>query len=156
MRTENFFGSLTNLLKNKNIIRVTIVFVLYYVSCYISTPFYGTYQIGELGLSLTFISAIVMCGSMSRVFVSKFWGRYADKKFFAAMIEKCFIFLGLAQLCAVLAVPQTGKVMFVLYYVFHGIALGGILEHVVLEDRKVISAKSGTNHYLPPNRHVTI
>lgn len=126
VRTENFFGSLKNLLKNQNIIRVTIVFVLYYVACYISTPFYGTYQIGELGLSLTFISAIVMCGSISRVFISKFWGRYADKKSFAVMIEKCFIFLGCAQLCAVLAVPQTGKVMFVLYYVFNGIALGGI------------------------------
>ena len=67
-----------------------------------------------------------MFGSISRILVSKFWGRYADKNSFAAMIEKCFIFLGLAQLCVVLAVPQTGKVMFVLYYVFHGIALGGI------------------------------
>ena len=126
IRSENFWDSLAKLLKNRNIIRVTIVFVLYYVSYYISTPFYGTYQIGELDLSLTFISAIVMFGSMSRVLVSKFWGRYADKKSFAAMIEKCFIFLGFAQLCAVLAVPQTGKIMFVLYYVFHGIALGGI------------------------------
>ena len=33
VRTENFFGSLKNLLKNQNIIRVTIVFVLYYVAC---------------------------------------------------------------------------------------------------------------------------
>ena len=125
-RSENFLQSFSALVKNRNIIRVTVVFVLYYVSYYISTPFYGTYQIGELALSLTFVSAIVMCGSISRVLVSRFWGRYADKKSFAVMIEKCFMFLGLAQLCAILAVPNTGKVMFVLYYIFHGIALGGI------------------------------
>ena len=123
---KNFKKTLSELLKNKNIIKVTIVFVLYYVSYYISTPFYGTYQISELGLNLKFISAIVMFGSISRILVSKFWGKYADKNSFAAMIEKCFVFLGLAQLCVVLAVPQTGKVMFTLYYVFHGIALGGI------------------------------
>ena len=126
VRSENFFQSFSALVKNKNVIQVTIVFVLYYISCYISTPFYGTYQIGELGLSLTFVSAIVMFGSISRVLVSRFWGKYADKKSFAVMIEKCFIFLSLDQLCAALAVPQTGKVMFVLYYIFHGIALGGI------------------------------
>lgn len=124
--SKNFKNILSELLKNRNIIRVAIVFVLYYVSYYISTPFYGTYQISELGLNLKFISAIVMCGSISRVLVSKFWGKYADKKSFAAMIEKCFIFLGLAQMCVILAVPNTGKIMFVLYYVFHGVALGGI------------------------------
>lgn len=123
---RNFKKTIGELIKNKNIIRVAIVFIAYYVSYYISIPFYGTYQINELGLSLTFISAIVMCGSISRILVSKFWGRYADKKSFARMIEKCFIFFGIAQACAVFAMPNTGKVMFALYYVFQGIAFGGI------------------------------
>lgn len=121
------FGSALNeLIKNKNVIKVTTVFILYYISTYISTPFYGTYQIGELGLSLKTVTVMVMCGSVSRIFVSKFWGRYADKKTFAVMIEKCFVFLGFSQLCVVFAVPSTGKVMFVLYNILHGIALGGI------------------------------
>jgi MFS family permease len=67
-----------------------------------------------------------MLGSVSRIFVSKFWGRYADKKTFAVMIEKCFIFLGLSQLCVIFAVPATGRIMFALYYLFNGMALGGI------------------------------
>jgi len=123
---KNFKATIKDLVENKNVLKVAVVFVLYYVSTYISTPFYGTYQIGELGLNLKFVSAIVMCGSVSRVAVSKFWGRYADKKTFALMIEKCFIFLAVSQVCVIFAVPATGKVMFILYYVLHGIALGGI------------------------------
>lgn len=69
---------------DKNILRVTVVFILYYIVTYISTPFHGTHQIGELGLNLKFVSATVMCGSVSGIFVSKFWGRYADKKIFCS------------------------------------------------------------------------
>lgn len=123
---KNFKRTIGELIKNKNVFRVMVVFVLYYISTYISTPFYGTYQISELGLNLKFVSVITMCGSISRIVVSKFWGRYADKKSFTLMIEKCFIFLALAQISVVLASPVTGKVLFVLYYLFHGIALGGI------------------------------
>ena len=123
---KNYVQTLSEVIKNKNVIKVTIVFILYYISNCISTPFYGTYQIGELGLNLKFVSAIAMCGSVSRISISKFWGRYADKNNFAVMIEKCFIFMGLAQLCVIFAVPATGKIMFVLYNILLGIALGGI------------------------------
>ncbi len=124
--TQGLFPTLNELIKNKNILRVSIVFVLYYISSYISIPFYGTYQIGELGLNLKFVSAITIGGSVSRILVSKFWGKYADKKSFALMIEKCFIFFCFSQICVVFAIPSTGKIMFFLYYIFHGIALGGI------------------------------
>lgn len=121
-----FGQALNDLAKNKKVLHITMVFVLYYISTYISVPFYGAYQIGELGLNLKFISAIAICGSISRILISKFWGNYADKKSFARMLEKCFIVLAFSQLCIVFAVPFTGKVTFVLYYILHGIALGGI------------------------------
>lgn len=124
---KKFKQLLSELLKNKSVIRVTIVFILHNISTYISTPFYSTYQIGELGLSLKFVSVIAMCGSISRISVSKFWGRYADKNSFAVMLEKCFFFSGLSQICVVFAFPSSyGKIMFGLYYLLHGIALGGI------------------------------
>jgi len=125
-QSKDLKHAVIELVKDKNILHITVIFLLYYVSTYICTPFYGTYQIGELGLNLKFVSAITICGSISRIFVSKFWGKYADNKTFAVMIEKCFIFFGLAQLSIVFAVPSNGKVMFILYYIFNGIALGGI------------------------------
>lgn len=123
---QNMKQTIVELIHNKNILSVTIVFVLYYISSGISTPFYGTYQISELGMSLKFVSAIVICGSVARISVSKFWGRYADKNSFAAMTEKCFLFFGLSQVCVILAGPKTGNIMFALYNIFYGMALGGL------------------------------
>lgn len=123
---SDFKNNLKEILKNKNILSVALVFVFYYIITYISTPFYGTYQINELGFSLKLATALTMTGSIVRIFVSRFWGRYADKKGFAPMIEKCFISMALAFLSVSFAVPSNGKIMFILYNIFHGIALGGI------------------------------
>ena len=123
---KNIVTNIKEVISNKNVLHVTVVFVLYYISTYMATPFYGTYKIGELGLSLKIASILTIFGSMSRILVSKLWGRYADKKSFAAMIEKCFIVLAVGYLCIVLAVPSNGAVMFTLYYIFHGVAMGGV------------------------------
>lgn len=126
VRRENFSNSIKELFKNKNVLKITILFAIYYVSHYISIPFYGTYEIKELGFSLTFVSTITMVGSISRILVSVFWGKYADKRSFAQMLEKCFIFLMLSQICVAFAVPSNGKTMLVLYRIFSGVAMGGI------------------------------
>lgn len=122
----NFLINVKELLKNKGVLKITCIFVFYYISNYASVPFYGTYQINELGLSLKTVSVLVILGNISRILVSKLWGKYADRKSFAAMTEKCFLFLGLAQLCSLFAVPSNGIIMFSLYYFFYGIAMGGI------------------------------
>lgn len=129
--------AVTELIKNKNILHITVIILLYHVSAYIAIPFYGTYQICELGLSLKFVSVMSICGSVSRILFSRFWGNYADKKSFAVMIEKCFVFMGLCLICVIFAVPSVGKIMFILYYVLHGIAMGGInsaLTNLVFEN----------------------
>jgi len=120
--TEN----IKDVISNKNILSVTVIFILYYISTYCASPFYGTYTINELGLNLKYVAILSMAGSISRIMVSVFWGRYADRNSFAAMIEKCFVILAISYLCVVFAVPSNGKIMFALYYIFHGIALGGV------------------------------
>jgi Na+/melibiose symporter-like transporter len=122
----SFKKTISELVKNKNVLKVTVVFILYYIANYVSTPFYGTYIIGELGLSLKFATAMTMASSISRILVSRPLGRYADKNSFAKMIEKCFIFLAASQVCVIFAVPSTGRIAFVLYYLLHGIAMGGL------------------------------
>lgn len=126
VQKKNFIQLISELIKNKKLLHVTVILLLYYVSAYVSTPFYGSFQISELAFSLTFVSVISICGSVSRICASKFWGRFADKYSFASMIEKCFIILAIAQVCIVFAFPSVGKIMFILYYVFYGIAQGGI------------------------------
>ncbi len=115
-----------DVLGNKNLMRVTLLLLLYQMGSYACIPFYGTYLIGELGLSLQTVSLLVMLSSVARILVSKAWGRYADARSFAAAFEKCLLVLLGAYLCALLAVPANGLVMFLLYYVFYGVAMGGI------------------------------
>ena len=42
------------------------------------------------------------------------------------MLEMCFRVMGAGLLFTALAAPGNGKVMFALYYIFHGIAMGGV------------------------------
>lgn len=123
---RHIFVSIRDVLRNKNTTHVTIIFMLYYVSTYAATPFYGTYLINELAFNLKLVSLLTIFSSIVRILVSRFWGSYADKTSFTDMIQKCLLVLGLGYLCAACAVPANGKVMFTLYYLFHGTALGGI------------------------------
>ncbi len=118
--------SIKNIVKNKNILKVTMVYIFYNIAHYVAVPFYGTYQINELGFNLKTVSLLVILGSVSRIVLSKFWGNFADKKSFALMIEKCFIILGISYACMIAAVPSNGLIMLALYYVLNGIAMGGI------------------------------
>lgn len=145
-----------DLFEEKNILKITGVFVLYYISVYISSPYYGTYQINELGFNLKYVSVLVIVGNIARLCFTRFWGKYADKNSFVVMVEKCFYFLALSQLCAIFSVPKNGKYMFLFYYIFNGIASGGInsalinlvFDHIGYEKRAdslaICQAVSGT------------
>ena len=157
---KSIFKSIREVIGSKNIIHVMVVFVLYYISTYVSTPFYGTYLIRELSFSLKFVSVLSIVGSIVRIAVSRLWGVYADKKSFIDMIQKCLLVLGVGYLFATLAVPANGKAMFSLYYIFHGVAMGGvnggllnlIYDYVSIEKRAdslaVCQAASGLSGFL--------
>ena len=140
--TDSLVQHVRQVLTNKNLMRVTLLLLLYQMGHYACIPFYGSYLIGELGLSLQTVSLLVMLSSVARILVSKAWGRYADARSFAAAFEKCLLVLLGAYLCALLAVPANGFVMFLLYYLLYGIAMGGInsaLTNMVFD-------------YVPPDR----
>ena len=123
---KNLLNSIKEIAVNKDILKITLVFILYNAANYSSVSFHSTYHINELGFSLKLISVIAISGSVSRILFSRFWGKYADKYSFANMIEKCFIILGLGYLCYAFATPKTGLVAVIGYTLLHGIAMGGI------------------------------
>ena len=135
--------SVKRVLCNKNVLLASVVYIFHYLSNYAAVPFYGTYMIGELGFTLQFVSVLSIGASIVRVFVSRAWGRYADKNSFASMTAWCFAVLGLAYVCVVFATPGNGAVMMALYYILHGIAFGGVnsaltnlvFDYASLEDR---------------------
>lgn len=123
---KNILASMKEIITNRNLLHVTVIFVLYYISTYVAMPFYVTYLINELSFNLKLVSALTIVSSILRILVSKYWGRYADKTSFTNMIQKCLIVLGLSYFFAACAIPANGKIMFTLHYALYGIALGGI------------------------------
>ncbi len=114
------------LLQNRRLRSVVLLYLMYFFINNSAIPFFATYQLNELGFSLTLISGFGILSSVARMVISPYWGKLADRFSFAAMLEKCFLVLGAGFLFAALAVPANGRVMFALYYIFHGVAMGGV------------------------------
>jgi Na+/melibiose symporter-like transporter len=123
--------TLSELFSNKDLRNVFIVFILYRIANHSCNPFYGSYQINELGFTMNYVFIISTVGHAVRILVSRFMGRYADKRSFAHMLEKCFLALGCSFLCIVFTVPSNGKIMFILHSVFSSIAGAGITSSLV-------------------------
>ncbi len=120
-----------SVLRDKNALKLIMVFILWYVSNYASYSFYGTYQIKELGFTLTTVSTITIVSSIVRIFVSRFWGAYADKNGFAKMLCICLGVTVVAHIFAAFSTPANGIVMFTLYTVFYYIGQGGICSGLI-------------------------
>ena len=114
------------LMSNKNLRASVTVSVLYNVAAFAFRPFLGSYNIKEMGFSLGFVAVLSIVSSISRIAVSHRWGRYADRRGFADMVEKCFLVLGVSWVFMGLATPSNATWMFIVAYVFSGAAMGGI------------------------------
>ena len=119
---REMFGTL----KNKNVVRVTVLFVIWHMATSSATPFYGTYLIKELGFSLQFVSVLSIIYSLVRASVSTFWGKFADKNSFASMVSICLCIAGAGFFVNVFTVPANGRIFYTLYYALYAVAMGGI------------------------------
>lgn len=123
-------GEILATFKNKGVILVAIVFVLWYIATNSTKPFLGTYMI-DLGLEKWFkIGFLPAISAVARIIASIILGIYADKKSFSKMVSICFGIASLSFLVIVFCTPTfgtaNGYIMFSLHYILYGIAMGGI------------------------------
>ncbi|MBR2989247.1 MAG: MFS transporter [Clostridia bacterium] len=143
---------LKELLHNKNLFKVILIVVLWNVVNHASTPFYGTYQIKELGFSMTFVSILTAGYSIIRAIFSRPLGKFADKYSFAKMLNVCFIIMLVGFVINVFTVPSNGMVFYTIYYILNAIAMAGIssatinliYDYVPIENRTGAYALSNT------------
>ncbi|MBR2323231.1 MAG: MFS transporter [Clostridia bacterium] len=117
---------LKELIKDKKLILVAIIPTLWNIAHYVATPFYGTYQINELGFSMSFVSILAVVYAVVRSVFSKPLGKFADKRSFTTMTTVCYIIASIGFLINTFTVPSNGKVFYTVYYVLYAIAMAGI------------------------------
>lgn len=123
---ESLKEVIKGLVKEKNLFKVVFLFVLWDIAYYATTPFYGTYQIKELGFSMTYVSVLAALYAIIRAIFSKPLGRYADKHSFSKTLIICFSIQTAAFFINIFTTPANGYVFYTAYYILSAIAMGGI------------------------------
>lgn len=119
-------GGRFGIIRDRNVLRVTAVLVIWHAANYVAVPFYGSYQIKELGFGLKYVSILGILYSSVRILFSFVWGAYADRRSFARMMRACMAVAAVGCLINVFTVPENGKLFFTTYYVCYAVAMAGI------------------------------
>ena len=122
----SFFKSAKELINDKNILSIITLSILWASCSAFTTPFLGTYQIKELGFSMTYVAILSTVSAATRICASMFLGRYADKNSFSKMLRICYIIVGGSFVAITFTVPENGRVMFLIYEILMAAAMGGI------------------------------
>lgn len=126
-------------LTDKATLKLIPVFVLWETTLYITTPFLGTYQLNELGFTMTFVSILTVAYSLFRSLVSTPLGMLGDKKSFVNMVTVAQT----AELIGLVTLSLGGAASYIIYYMMYAVAIAGtnsgkmnlIYEYVPAEKR---------------------
>ena len=122
VKKEPIARMLREYLLNKSLLKLIPLFSLWAISCYITTPFYGTYQISDLKFGMTEIAIISAVASITRALVSVPIGKLADKRSFSTAMSLCFVFAMMSFSFNIFF----GKPFAMLHNIFYAISLAGI------------------------------
>ena len=126
-------------ISDKSTITLIPVFVFWNMAVYVTTPFFGTYQLNELSLSMTAVSLISVTYSIVRALVSVPLGMLGDKRSFVTSMS-----VSLTAMTLGLVINSFGGVIcHVIFYLMYAITLAGMnsgimnltLDYVPLEKR---------------------
>ena len=122
---KNLKNILKNTFGNKNYRSVLIFFVIYNVATHFNSGFLGTFKIKELAMSVFVIQIINILGNVTRIAVSKPFGRFSDKRSFASGMSLALMIMALGFLCIVFTTPST-RFFIAGYSILHAIAIAGL------------------------------
>ena len=112
---EKPLAEIKNLSKNKKFTSFIFLHVSWAAATCLSASFYGTYQIGELGLSMTFISFINIAVTLLQMIVLYLFGKYSVRHAYLPIIKIAYPANLLTIIVMVFTMPKNGVVMYVIY-----------------------------------------
>ncbi len=111
--------------KNGTVRRLLIIDILWKIAFYISTPYYGTYLIGELGFSLTFVSVLHIAYSLMRALFSPWFGRIGDRRGWAHLLTLGLVIVAAGYFVNAFTTPAR-RYLYLAYYTLYAISMAGI------------------------------
>ncbi len=111
---------------NKTMQKIVLVDIIWHFATGMSISFYGVYKINDLGFTLQFVSILSILSSLSRVAVSRFCGRIADKYSWTKLLTVCFGVAAIAFGLNIFTVPANGKILFAIYSCIYAMSMAGI------------------------------
>ena len=112
---ESPLKSVSTLFKNKNYRRIVIVFTLYSIAVGITGPFLGTYQLNELGFSLSFIAGVDVFINIIWIALLAFFGTYSFKHTHKHIMSIGYVTSAIAYFFVIISTPVTGMITFTIY-----------------------------------------
>ncbi len=110
---------------NRTLRKLLLLDILWKTAIYISTSYYGTYLIGELGFSLTFVSALGVVYGLVRALASPQCGRIADRRGWSSLLTLCLIVAAAGFLVNVFTRPES-RMLYLAHYVLYAASMAGI------------------------------
>lgn len=124
-KSESPFSSIGVLMKNKAYMRVVVLYALFGIASATTTPFLGTYQINELGFSMTFISVLDIVMSILTIIATYFFGKYSMHVSYSNLVRMSHIFYVFAFAFIIFTTPSIGVFTFIGYRIM--LLVGGAM-----------------------------
>ena len=103
-------------------LRLLPLFILWNATQYVTVPFFGTYQINDLGFSMTAVSLISVGYALIRTLASAPLGMLGDKRSFVTSMS-----VSLTAMSVGLIINSFGgRVCHILFYVLYAVTLAGM------------------------------
>lgn len=131
------------LLKIRPLRKYLVFSIVYAIGAAAASPFFGTYQIRELGLSMTEITIISTVTAVSAIAFLPIFGNYARRHSLTASMKIGLPIMALAYIFIALCTPKNGLIMFIIYWIVatfgcaaFSIGTDAILFEMVAEDQR--------------------
>lgn len=119
LEKRSVLADFKELLKIKSMRKYLLFSVVNTIGASVVNPFFGTYQIRELGLSMTQVTVMTTVTSVSAVLFLALFGAFARKHTLIRTMKIGYPITVLSYLFIVFCTPQNGMLMFILYYVIY-------------------------------------
>ena len=114
-KKESPFKSVRTLFKNRKFLRIIILYTFYSFSTSLISSFLGTYQIKELGFSMTFVAILDTVVTTSSIPVLFICGKISRKVSYVTMLYLSYIMIFIEYIILIFTSPANGMILYTTY-----------------------------------------